>query len=898
MKINMLVAALLLTLASYAQKSSLIVQDLRCENQVNPLGMDERHPRFSWKISSDQNEVSQTSYHLKITDAKGKVEGDFEVSSDQSVDVTPALSLKPHTRYYWQVQITDNKGQRSEWSKPSFFETGFLSGNWTAKWIDPEQTIDPKNSLPPVLVRKEFTAKKKIATARLYISSRGLYLAQINGKPVTSYVFTPGWTSYNNRTQYQVFDIQSLLTPGANAIGVALAEGWYRGALGWGDNRNLYGKKLGLLAEVHLTYSDGTREIFATDESWKATDKGPIRMSGIYDGEIYDARMEIKGWDKPGFADKDWWNVSLSSTPTQALTWQQGAFVKRVEELKPIKIFHTPKGELVADMGQNMVGRMKIRVQGPAGTKVKITHAEVLDKDGNFYTENLRAAKVALEYTLNGSGVEEYEPWFTFMGFRYVKLEGFPGDVKPEQLTGIVIHSEMDPSLQFETSNELINQLQHNIVWGQKGNFLDVPTDCPQRDERLGWTGDAQAFIRTASYNMNVQAFFTKWLKDLAADQYENGGVPHVIPDVLRNKQTSAGWADVAVIAPWTIYTSFGDKRLLEEQYPSMKKFVEYIRGVAGSSMIWNGGSVFGDWLYYHPELFNHTTADGHTDHDFIATAFYAYSSSLLAKAAQALGKEQDATTYRKLFEQIKEVFNKEYVSPTGRVYSGSQTSYVLALHFDLLPESVRMKAAEYLANDIKARGNHLSTGFLGTPYICHVLTRFGQQDVAYKLLFQESFPSWLYPVKKGATTIWERWDGIRADGSFQDKGMNSFNHYAYGAIGEWMYRVAAGIDFDEKQPGFKHVVLNPHPGGAFNWIKSSYNSKYGEIRSDWELKDGQIHYSITIPANTTATIVLPKAAGKSVMMNGAAINGQKQDDDLVLTKGSGKYVFQYAFAK
>lgn len=887
----MLVAALLLTLASYAQKSKLLVSDLRCENQVDPLGMDAPTPRFSWKMSSDQEDVVQKNYHLKFSaDAAGKkVITQFEQASDQSVDVTTDLTLKAHTRYYWQVQVTDSKGNRSEWSKPAFFETGYLQQNWKAQWIDPERTFDLKKSLAPVLVRKSFSTSKKLAAARLYITSRGLYLASLNGKPVSSFVFTPGWTSYNNRTQYQVFDISALMQPGENAIGVALAEGWYRGALGWGDNRNLYGQKLGLLAEIHLHYTDGSTETIATDGSWKATDKGPVRMSGIYDGEIYDARMEMNGWNAPGFKDDQWWNVALSSNQKQPLAWQQGAFVKRIEELKPVKIFRTPKGEWVADMGQNMVGRMRIRVQGPAGTKIKLEHAEVLDKDGNFYTENLRAAKVALEYTLNGNGVEEYEPWFTFMGFRYVKIEGYPGEIKPDQFTGVVIHSDMQPTLSFETSNELINQLQHNIVWGQKGNFLDVPTDCPQRDERLGWTGDAQAFIRTAAYNMNIQPFFTKWLKDLAADQYPNGGIPHVIPDVLRNKQTSAGWADVSVIAPWTIYTSFGDKRLLEEQYPSMKKFVEYIRGVAGSSMIWKGGSVFGDWLYYHPELFNHTTADGHTDHDLIATAFYAYSTSILAKSAAALGKTADAETYSKLFEQIKQVFNREYVSPSGRVFSGSQTSYVLALHFDLLPESVRMQAAEYLANDIKARGNHLSTGFLGTPYICHVLTRFGQQDVAYKLLFQESFPSWLYPVKKGATTIWERWDGIRADGSFQDKGMNSFNHYAYGAIGEWMYRVAAGIDFDEKNPGYQHILLHPHPGGAFSWIKSGYQSKYGEIRSDWEIKNGQFVYTVVIPANTTATIRLPKAAGK--------INVGKEDgEDVVLEKGSGKYAFQYAF--
>lgn len=899
MNIRTLAAALLLSLTAVAQKSRLAVTDLRCEHQVNPLGMDAASPRFSWKLSTDQEEVFQTRYSILVsTDAAGKkTVAKLDQTSSASVDVSPQLPLQPHTRYYWKIRVTDNKGNQSDWSQPALFETGFQGAAWKAKWIEPEKTIDLKNSLAPVLVRKEFLASKSVASARLYITARGLYLSSVNGKPVTDFVFTPGWTSYNKRLQYQVFDVTTLIRQGKNAIGVALAEGWYRGTLGWGDNRNLYGAKLGLLAELNIRYVDGSEERIVSDDSWKATDQGPVRLSGIYDGETYDARMEAKGWNEPGYNEAGWWKVNVSDQQQQALTWQQGTFVKRVEELKPVRIFRTPKGELVADMGQNLVGRMKIRVNGPAGSLVKLTHAEVLDKAGNFYTENLRAAKVTLEYTLKGGGEEVYEPWFTFMGFRYVKLEGYPGELKPEHLTAIVIHSDMKSTSSFETSHPLINQLQRNIIWGQKGNFLDVPTDCPQRDERLGWTGDAQAFIRTAAFNMDVQSFFTKWLKDVEADQFANGAVPHVVPDVLRNKQTSAGWADVSVIAPWTIYTSYGDRRLLEEQYPSMKKFVEYIRSVAGASMVWKNGSVFGDWLYYHPELFQHTTADGHTDHDLIATAFYAYSTSLLAKAAAVLGKTEDSEKYSTLFRQIRDVFNREYVSPSGRVYTGSQTSYVLALQFDLLPETVRMKAAEFLAEDIRSRKNHLSTGFLGTPYICHVLSRFGQQELAYKLLFQESFPSWLYPVKMGATTIWERWDGIRADSSFQDKGMNSFNHYAYGAIGEWMYRVAAGIDFDEQQPGYKHFFLRPQPGGSFQWMNVGLETPYGEIRSSWKTEGDKIVYSVVIPPNTSATIHLPKAAGKDLLLNGQKVKADDKGADAVVEKGSGRYVFEYPYS-
>jgi alpha-L-rhamnosidase len=902
MRIYFLLAVILFSVSVTAQKKNeLATYDLRCENHSDPLGMDAANPRFSWKVSSTQEDVMQTGYELRVSkDSKFKNSIPVnDASSGESILVSYAgKPLEPLTRYYWQVRIKDNKGNQSQWSKTAFFETGFLGMPWpAAKWIETEKEVSDKQSPAPTLARKEFKVGKRIASARYYITSRGLYIAYLNGKPITDKVFTPGWTAYQKRLQYQVFDVTSLLSQGVNTTGIELAEGWYRGELGWVNNRALYGKRLGLLAELHITYTDGTKDVVATDESWKATDQGPVRFSGIYNGEIYDARLEQVGWNSNGFNDGNWWNVKMSDNQQQALTWQQGAYVSRIEEITPVKILRTPKGELVADMGQNMVGRVRLTVKGDAGATVNITHAEVLDKQGNFYTENLRAAKQLFQYTLKGVGEEVYEPHFTFMGFRYIRIEGFPGELKPENVKAIVIHSEMKPTSSFETSSPLINQLQHNIVWGQKGNFLDVPTDCPQRDERLGWTGDAQAFVRTAAFNMDIQAFFTKWMKDVEADQYANGAIPFVVPDVLRNNGTSAGWADVAVIAPWTIYLCYGDKRILEEQYASMKKYVEYIRKQSGDSMIWKRGSVFGDWLYYKPEFFQHTTPDGHTDLDLISTAFYGYSTSLLAKAAGAIGKKDDEMEYKALFNKIRDAFNREYVSASGRVYSGSQTSYVLALMFDLLPESKRQNAASYLVNDIKNRGNHLSTGFLGTSYLCHVLSRFGHDAVAYDLLFQESFPSWLYPVKMGATTIWERWDGIRADSSFQDKGMNSFNHYAYGAIGEWMYRKVAGIETDDQKPGYKSFKLEPVPGGKFSFVKASFDSPHGEIRSGWEIRDGVINYTVKIPANTTADIRLPKAGGKTVSMNGKPLTGLRQEGEHAsLSKGSGEYSFTWAW--
>ncbi|HYC29351.1 MAG TPA: family 78 glycoside hydrolase catalytic domain, partial [Chitinophagaceae bacterium] len=490
--------------------------------------------------------------------------------------------------------------------------------------------------------------------------------------------------------------------------------------------------------------------------------------------------------------------------------------------------------------------------------------AEVLDKFGEFYTRNLRGASASIKYFLKGNGEEVYEPRFTFMGFRYAAFDSYPGELRPEDITGIVVHSDMTPAGTFECSDTLINQLQHNIVWGQRGNFLDVPTDCPQRDERLGWTGDAQAFCRTATFNMNVAPFFTKWLKDLSADQYKDGQVPWVIPNVLgTNYPTSAGWGDVSTIAPWTMYRVYGDKQLLETQYPSMKAYVDFIRKKSGESMIWKDGSVFGDWLFYKPEMSDHTAPDGYTNPDMIATAFYAYSSLLVSQAAAELGKQQDAEFYKSLYEKVRSVFQKNYITAEGRVFSDSQTGYVLSLMFGLMPENLEANATQYLVDDIRRRGNHLSTGFLGTPYLCHVLSQHGQTSVAYDLLFQKTFPGWLYPVTMGATTIWERWDGQKTDSTFQDEGMNSFNHYAYGAIGDWMYRVVAGIEIGE--PGYRHIMIQPHPDKRLAYAKASYESAYGKIVSGWEIKGDSTIFNITIPANTSATIFFPDQTEKMV---------------------------------
>jgi alpha-L-rhamnosidase len=897
---------LFLNAGTFAQDLSL--KEMTVDHKVNPVGIDNRQPGFSWKIITIGKNIIQTAYSLRVsTDEKfsssktiwqsGKVE------SDESIfHIYQGPDLKSGQRYFWQVKIWDNKGKVSKWSSVAYWEMGLLSqSEWKAKWIEMEG--DTLRYSPSPHFRKEFLIKKSIASARIYVTSHGFYELQLNGKKVGDQVLTPGWTSYSKRLQYQVYDVTHNLSKGNNAIAAVLGDGWYRGTLGWGDNWAVYGKRLGILLQLRITYTDGTESLIVTDETWKASNDGAIRMNDIYNGETYDAMKKLTGWNLPGYNDKNWQSVKPGSYNNGNLIASDGPPIKKIQEIKPVKIFRTPKGNLVVDMGQNMVGWLRLKVSGNKGTVVTLRHAEVMDKFGEFYTTNLRAAECQLTYTLAGTGEELYEPRFTFMGFRFVEVTGFPGELTTDNLTGVVVHSDMPVTGSFECSNPLINQLQHNIQWGQKGNFVDVPTDCPQRDERLGWTGDAQVFSRTAAYNMDVSSFFAKWLKDVATDQKPGGEVPDVIPDILNRQGSvtaipSAGWGDVAVIVPWTMYLVYGDKHFLENQYLSMKAWVEYIRISAGDSCIWKGGCKYGDWLFYHPPVNNHTEPDGHTEHDFIATAFFAYSASLVAEAAKVLGKKDDAIIYSDLFNKIREVFINEYVTGAGRVGTNSQTSYVLALKFNLLPDNLRKNAVRFLVDDIKSRGNHLSTGFLGTPYLCHVLSDNGYTDVAYDLLLQESYPSWLYPVKMGATTIWERWDGEKNDSTFQDPGMNSFNHYAYGSIGDWMYRVSAGIE--TMGPGYRHIIIQPHPTDKMDYSKASFESPYGTIASGWERKDGKVKVKVIIPANTMATIILPVTSANKVTESGMPLTQniylkdiKSAESKLIMQAGSGEYNFE-----
>lgn len=876
---------------------------LRTEYQANPIGIDITKPRFSWEIKANVRNIKQIAYEVRVGLTTEKLKnGDplfwttkKVVSEESNQVIYNGPALESGKRYYWTVRIWDNQNHITDWSPISYWETGLLkTSDWKASWIEPQMTADAKAEEPCPMIRKTFKLKKEVRSARLYITAHGLYELEVNGVKPADWLFTPGWTSYNKHLQYQTYDLTRILKKGQNAIGVTLGNGWYRGDLGWSRERNLYGNQLGLLAQIAVEYADGSKALIVTDKTWKFT-KGPVLMSEIYHGEKYDARLEIPGWSSPQFIDKSWKPVQVKEYSLNNLSAQNGPPVRRMAELSPVSIFKAPNGDTLVDMGQNMVGWVQLKVSGNSGRKIILRHAEVLDKDGNMYYTNLRAAKQTIEYTLKSSDEERYEPHFTFQGFRYVKVSGFVEMPEKDEITGIVIHSDMTPAGEFSCSDQLVNQLQHNIQWGLRGNFLDVPTDCPQRDERLGWTGDAQVFSPTACFNRDAATFYGKWLKDLAFDQFPDGSVPHVIPDILKDAG-STGWADAAVIVPWTVYRQYGDKRILERQYESMKAWISFMKNRAGSTFLWNNNDHFGDWLAFASTRSDYTGAT--TDKDLIATAYFAWSTKLVSRIATILNKQDDAAAYEDLFNNIRGAFQKEFVSPNGRLSSNTQTAYVIALTFGLVPDWQRDSVAARFARDVKSFG-HITAGFIGSALINPVLSEFGYDDLAYMLLMRKDYPGYLYPVTKGATTIWERWDGIKPDGTFQDPGMNSFNHYAYGAIGNWLYTQVGGLQADPVIPAYRKIIIRPVPGGGLTWARTEHESMFGPIRSEWKTEKDEMTTKVTIPTNTTADIYIKTNDHQSVTEGGNPVLSVPDIKFLHMDKGyavfqigSGSYEF------
>lgn len=875
----------------------------------NPLGIDELRPRLSWWVNDGRRGARQTAYQIiAIRSGQETLAAPLwdsgKVRSEQSVHVPyGGPKLRSRDRILWKVRSWDVHGHPSAWSDMERWEMGLLDRReWKGEWIGSSLVGGPHTGAPCPFLRKPFVLRQRITSARLYGTALGLYECSLNGRRVGDAVFTPGWTDYGVRVQYQTYDVTGLLRAGKNVIGAILGDGWYCGNVA-AHGRQVYGDRPRLLVQLEVYFADGSSEVIVSDDSWK-WHGGPILESDMLMGESYDARREMRGWNENGFNDANWSPVRVFDDPSIQLVAQKSRPVRSCEELRPVKEPSVVPGNRqpwIFDLGQNMVGRVRLKIRSRACTTIRLRYAEMLQADGTLYTANLGGARATDYYTFRGNDVEIYEPRFTFHGFRYVELSNCAHRPDREAVTGIVLHSDMPTTGEFECSNALVNQLQNNIRWGQKGNFLEVPTDCPQRDERLGWTGDAQVFIRTAAFNMEVAAFFTKWQQDLADAQAANGLFPKVAPDVHEQKKGDGGpaWADAGIICPWTIHLCCGDTRLLERSYESFVRFVQclertsrnFIRTFEG----YNGFQGFGDWLAIDAV----TPGSAPTPKSLIGTAYFARCAELLAKTADILGRKTEAQRWKKLSVKVNAAFNREFVSPGGRVVGNTQTGYLLALAFDLLPEDKRSTAIEHLIQDIRNRGWHLSTGFVGAHLLAPVLSRFGHTEVAYRLVLQETYPSWLYTVRQGATTMWERWNSWTTEGGFGPVEMNSFNHYAYGAIGEWLYATVGGIDLDPEQPGYKHILIHPQPGGDLTHAKARHESPYGPIETEWHLKKKEFTLSVRIPANTWATVFLPSASATAVTEGGRVlrrVNGisniRLQGGCIVCDAGAGSYQF------
>ncbi|HET9906215.1 MAG TPA: glycoside hydrolase family 78 protein [Anaerolineales bacterium] len=833
---------------------------VRVEHHRDALGIGKDRPRLSWIIETDEKEWRQAGYEIELYDAKGELRNQTgRVESDQSVLIDwPFEPLSSRERLSVRVRAWNKKDQLSAWSELLPIEVGLLHAeDWTGHFITPDWEEDTSQPQPAPILRREFGLRAGIKAARLYITALGLYEAEINGQIVSDNLFSPGWTVYDQHLRYNTIDITGMLQEGSNVIGAILGDGWFRGRIGFGGGqRNIYGRHLGLLAQLEVHYEDGSNERIVTNdaESWRAT-TGPILVSDIYDGESYDARLEHPGWSLPGFDDSNWKGVRKIEWNMEALEAPLGPPVRRMETIAPVSITQSPSGKTIVDFGQNLVGRLSIRVNGPEGHTITLRHAEVLEH-GELGTRPLRHAKARDCFTLRGGKIETWEPRFTFHGFRYVEVNDWPGELNLEDLSAVVIHSDMERTGWFDCSDPLLNRLHENVVWGMRGNFLDVPTDCPQRDERLGWTGDLEVFSPTASFLYDSSGFLQSWLKDLAIEQHKLGGsVPHVVPNVLGNGAGAAAWADAATVVPWVLYQRFGDRQILENQFDSMRAWVDHVASLAGEIYLWDKGFQFGDWL--DPTAPPDKPGQARTHKAIVASAYFAYSARLVARAAEVLGRSEEYIRYSTLADNARNAFAREYITPAGRLVNDAETAYALAIAFDLLPTAAqRQHAGDRLAELVRDSGYHIRTGFVGTPLICDALCSTGHYQTAYRLLLQQEVPSWLYSVTMGATTIWERWDSMLPDGRINPGEMTSFNHYAFGAVADWMHRTIGGLT--PAEPGYRRIEIRPRPGGGLTHCRVTHVTPYGSAECAWRIENEKFDLYVHIPANTNASVTLP----------------------------------------
>jgi len=858
---------------------------------TNPVGFDMHTPRLSWRMEAEGFNRRQSACQVQVS-----LEDTFEsclldsgkVTTDQSIEWPLEMPLSPMTRYFWRVKVWDENGQPSPWSETAYFETARMDLPWDAQWIT--------SCHDQMALRKCFEAGSAVKKARVYACGVGLYTLFLNGKRVGDEYFNPNFNAYDQWLQYQTFDVTELLKEGSNIIGAWLGNGYYKGRVGWAGIENraqLYGERCALIAQIEIDYEDGTHQTILTDESWQSK-QSPFDRTEIYDGEVFDARRLDENFDGEG------WEGTQIIQLDKGLLHARLSLPVRIQQTLPVQqVLTTPEGTTLLDFGQNFSGWVRMRVHAPSGTHIRIRHGEMLTKEGRLYTENLRTAKAELVYISDGRPAE-YRPSFTFFGFRYAEVTGLE-DVNPDDFVGEVVHSDIPVTGQFDCSDARVNRLFQNAMWSQRDNFVDTPTDCPQRDERMGWTGDAQVFCPTACLNMPAGAFYRKYLYDLAIEQKKIGFVPVVVPYILNRTGSlggpsnqwgmpTAAWGDAATLMPWDLYLYFGDRDALACQFESMKGWVDYITGSGDvHDGVYTGAHHLGDWLAQDTK--DPDNNKGLTPTELIATAYYAWSAEMVRKAAQVLGYSEEEKTYGKLAEDVRAAFLREFVSPSGRVVSETQTAAVTALYMNLLPDHMKPKTVDQLRRRLHTDKMHLTTGFVGTPYLCPSLSENGLNEYAYELLLSEGCPGWMYEVDMGATTIWERWNSQRPDGSFGPVSMNSFNHYAFGSIAEWMYRYMCGINPDENAPGFKHSVLKPLPNSRLSHAKASTLTPYGRLSCGWRIEGDQLIVTAEIPANTMATIHLPDAEGAQMVENGVSI-GQTA----VLERGSGVWEYAYQF--
>lgn len=822
------------------------ITGLQTNHLTNPLGFDIKVPRVSFRVEDTEAKKAEAARIVVALDEEfDNIVYDTGKSSEvKLIGTNLPMELKPRTRYYWKAEVWGDNGDYAQ-SGAAWFETAKMEEAWEGKWIGSSRL----KNVPPMLV-KEFHTEKSYKRSRIYVTGLGLYELYLDGERVGNEYLTPGCTDYNQWIQYQTYEVE--IKSGEHSLEVFLADGWYKGRFGLDHAVNNYGDSYMMILELVMQDAQGNTEKIVSDESWQIA-AGDVVASNIYDGETYVATAN----------ESARYGAEAVEGPTERLTARYGQPVVIKEELEPIGIIHTPAGETVLDMGQNMAGFLRFYVDEPKGTRIYMQFGEVL-QDGNFYRDNLRTAKAEFTYISDGTG-KYVQPHFTYYGFRYVKLEGFTREIDVKQFTGCVLYSDLERTGWISTSNEKVNKLIQNALWGQKCNYVDIPTDCPQRDERMGWTADTQVFSGTACFNMDSYNFLRKFCHDLYETQKELGHVTAVVPAFHENGPTCSVWGDAATLVPWNLYLYYGDVSILEEQFESMRQWVDYIKGIdesTGGRRFWDVGFHFGDWLALDGE--GDDGFKGATEDAYIATAYYYNSAKILSKAAKILGKEEAEAVYGKLAKEIKAALQKEYFTPGGRLALTTQTAYAVALSMDFAPEGSKERIAEFLKEKLKVNKGYLKTGFVGTYLLNKALSDYGNNEMAYKLLLNEECPSWLYAVNMGATTIWERWNSILPDGKISGTEMNSLNHYAYGSVVEWMYRNMAGLHVEEENPGFTHVTIAPQPDYRITSCDMEYRSVAGTYKISWKVeKSGEFKLHVKVPFGALAKIVLPNTDRK-----------------------------------